>query len=363
MPPPKQPMRAQQPSTHGFGIAFTSPKKRRDKFKTSTVVNLFGRTQEISRLRGVLDKLKRRSEEAPVEEGIMEAVVVDESPAEIPEPEAPWDTLEEPIIVDDPLPSPEFISSSQHPRPPRRIVPNQSTKRQYSNWVDALERLVEPLLEYYSSSLGQIPERIVALRSRCRKSGNCIMKTNLVLCLFQDCDCEDLVQVLVSNGLFPTAPTAPRIAVLIHLLDFYRALFERSCNAIHAMASVLNTFYEWRGFILLNKKGAPIQDAFRRGLGYAAQWYDNLVLRLEKCVDDAVVGADTQIRASDPVDVEHGPFPLSAALDIVPPSVSTSHQPSEIARELTLGECGRLLQQRCPACFGDRLFGQSLEDE
>lgn len=68
------------------------------------------------------------------------------------------------------------------------------------------------------------------------------------------CECEDIFQVLVSNGLFPTAPVFPRMAVAIHLLDFYQALFERSCDAVNAMASALNTYYTRRGYIILNKK-------------------------------------------------------------------------------------------------------------
>lgn len=44
------------------------------------------------------------------------------------------------------------------------------------------------------------------------------------------------------------------MAVSINLLDFYHALFERSCDAINAMATALNTFYGRRGFTLLNTK-------------------------------------------------------------------------------------------------------------
>ncbi|KAG6905287.1 hypothetical protein DXG01_003674 [Tephrocybe rancida] len=324
------PTRGQQPATIGLGVAFTSPKKCRDKLKTSTLVNPFGCAEEILRLRATLNQLKKKKDATPIEEDSVEAVeqpvLQVESPAEIPEPEAPWDTSVQLIVVDDPLPtSPEFVSSIQHPWPPHHIKPNQSTQQ---------------------LSLGEIPKRVVELTSRCDKSGHCTKKTNLVLCLFQDyfeklsvnwCECEDLIQVLVSNGLFPTAPLASCISVSIHLLDFYRALFERSCDAIHAMANTLNTFYEWRGFILLNKKGTPIQDAFRRGLGYMAQWYDNLVLCLEKCVEDVIVKADAQLRENDPLDIDCDHFPLPAALDTLPLSISQEdplHEPSENAQDL-----------------------------
>lgn len=44
------------------------------------------------------------------------------------------------------------------------------------------------------------------------------------------------------------------MAVSINLLDFYTALFERSCDAVNALASALSSFYTRRGFIMLNTK-------------------------------------------------------------------------------------------------------------
>ena len=61
-------------------------------------------------------------------------------------------------------------------------------------------------------------------------------------------------QILVRNGLFPTAPSQIRMAISIDLLDFYTALFERSCDAVNAMAAALNTFYTKHGFHFVNEK-------------------------------------------------------------------------------------------------------------
>lgn len=44
------------------------------------------------------------------------------------------------------------------------------------------------------------------------------------------------------------------MAISIDLLDFYAALFERSCDAVNAMAAALNTFYTKRGFHFVNNK-------------------------------------------------------------------------------------------------------------
>lgn len=42
------------------------------------------------------------------------------------------------------------------------------------------------------------------------------------------------------------------MAVSTDLLAFYRALFERSCDAIHALAHALKTHYARRGFLMTN---------------------------------------------------------------------------------------------------------------
>lgn len=44
------------------------------------------------------------------------------------------------------------------------------------------------------------------------------------------------------------------MAVSVFLLEFYNALFERSCDAINALAGALSTFYARRGFVPLNQK-------------------------------------------------------------------------------------------------------------
>lgn len=44
------------------------------------------------------------------------------------------------------------------------------------------------------------------------------------------------------------------MAVSVNLLDFYSALFERSCDAVNALASALSSYYTRRGFIMLNAK-------------------------------------------------------------------------------------------------------------
>ncbi|KAG6838360.1 hypothetical protein C0991_012303, partial [Blastosporella zonata] len=99
--------------------------------------------------------------------------------------------------------------------------------------------------------------------------------------------------------------------------------------------------------------GVPIRDAFRRGLGYAAQWYDNLVIRLDKQVDDAVVTAEEQIQQ---VKVNRTP-------PSIPPFQELVSQATTASIPLEHAECARVLRQRCPACFGGSIFGRSLEEQ
>ena len=54
---------------------------------------------------------------------------------------------------------------------------------------------------------------------------------DLIRTEFHICNCVSLPQILIRNGLFPTAPFLPRMAVSIDLLDLYSALFDRSADA------------------------------------------------------------------------------------------------------------------------------------
>ncbi|KAJ7349919.1 hypothetical protein DFH08DRAFT_696584 [Mycena albidolilacea] len=54
--------------------------------------------------------------------------------------------------------------------------------------------------------------------------------------------------LLVQNGVFPASPTKVQTGISIDLLGIYRALFERSCDAVTALASALQTIYQRFGF-------------------------------------------------------------------------------------------------------------------
>ncbi|KAJ7593150.1 hypothetical protein C8J56DRAFT_780606, partial [Mycena floridula] len=153
----------------------------------------------------------------------------------------------------------------------------------------------------------------------------------------------------VRHGLFPTAPLRPRIAVSKPLLDFYKALFGRSCDAVHAIAGALNAAYERNGYFLLNQRQEVFEEPFRRSMGAAVQWYDCLQVVNERTVDDVLYdypGPSTSHRSTAP---DPGPSTPHRSIPTSPDKLSRS-------------ECYRLLQKRCPCCFGDKVYGRTFQE-
>ncbi|KAG1793449.1 uncharacterized protein HD556DRAFT_1237822, partial [Suillus plorans] len=132
---------------------------------------------------------------------------------------------------------------------------------------------------------------------------------------------------LLHHGLFPTAPLQPRMAVSVDLLSFYRALFERSCDAINALASALKTHYSRRGF--------QVTDS---------EWYDILQVEIEQQVDTVLQ------HSRDCVAIHRPPQP---------PTVTRNE--SSASTILHFARCAPLLAQRCPACFGGTLYGRPID--
>ncbi|KAJ7575335.1 hypothetical protein C8J56DRAFT_1032566 [Mycena floridula] len=241
----------------------------------------------------------------------------------------------------------------------RRIEPDQETSILYSCWQTLLPQLVAPYQHFqnihHSQPLPLGPQR---LSPRC--FGGCILKTSKVQCLYLDsvyknkvtyCNCQDLCTVLVANGLFPATPDAPRTAFSYGVLEMYKSLFERSCDAINAMSSALQTFYERRGFAFTHKNGALVKDAFRMSLSGAVQWYDCLGVLVTESAARAVAQCAARIEA--------------VSSSAKPPEEEVASEPNDEDDEhmgkLKPGQCAQFLQDLCPACFGGRLFGRTFQ--
>jgi CxC1 like cysteine cluster associated with KDZ transposases len=368
------PSRARLPAaSRGTGKHFTSPIKPRDKKKTATYVVPPGHESKRQRLLEKLQALQHpRSPELTSEQASWDPISLEgddlfstcplQDTNDIPSDSAP------PIdsIADNP--------PLQTAKGKKRILPDAESIHLYTTWTNLLPTVIDSLLQYLTRSVGSPILHVSDLRSKCTQS--CVTKSFTINCLYFDCkslyhsttysdsilstdfksmkvigcDCQTVPQVLVANGLFPTSPSQPRTAVSLDLLDFYQALFERSCDAVNALASALHTFYTRRGFDVLNKDGRPIRDAFRRGLGYAIQWYDCLRVLVQKQVDRALEASDGRIQAVQLPDLDiHNVTAAPSAYSLEPPTV-------------TPGECARILRERCPACFGGTAFGRTLAE-
>ncbi|KAF8452783.1 hypothetical protein L210DRAFT_3608606 [Boletus edulis BED1] len=213
--------------------------------------------------------------------------------------------------------------------PPR--APNPA--RRFDNWKKVIPTLVEPYMQYVAGTHGKPIHPPSDTLSLCAQA--CEKKKNVLTCLYVD--------LLVRFGLFPSAPSQPRIAVSADLLSFYRALFERSCDAVNALASALNAHYLRRGFRLTGRQGYTVQEPFRRSLGRAIQWHDVLHLQIECRLEAAI--AESRAR-------------LSEARLIDKPDLST---PNPSDSPVTQPSCPPILVSRCPACFGGNTFGRPLD--
>ncbi|KAG2737671.1 hypothetical protein P692DRAFT_201672633, partial [Suillus brevipes Sb2] len=219
----------------------------------------------------------------------------------------------------------------------RRIWPDRSTQTLYNSWSTLIPTLVEAQLQYSARTHGKPLEKIQKVISAC-STLTCASKRTSLVCLFLD--------LLIHHGLFPTAPSQPRMAVSLELLSFYRALFERSCDAINALTYALKTYYSRRGFRLTDSKGNEVREPFRRGLGHAVQWYDILQIEVERQIEDLLERYRDQVTRD-------------------PTSSHQSHDPSNSAplpSVLHPGRCSSILVQRCPACFGGIFHGRLTEE-
>lgn len=286
----KHPTRGQQPYTSGLGKVFTTPTKRRNKHKSTTLVAPIGLNIRQKRLMDDIQRLKTLSASTALKS--CSDATLEKSPSK----DDP-DSLDALDLSLEPTCGVPFNFDGRDIDAPvsldpkiRRTLPDATAHELYDRWIARLPSLVSSLSLYVTRTTGVHLEPITSLKSTCMKGQlTCHRKTSTIMCLFFDrtftislfvlttavitiifnpdfknfniesCECVDIFHVLVSNGLFPTSPLRPRMAVSINLLDFYDALFERSCDAVNAMASALNTYYTRRGFVLLNAQvGLPL---------------------------------------------------------------------------------------------------------
>ncbi|EMD37963.1 hypothetical protein CERSUDRAFT_48433 [Gelatoporia subvermispora B] len=385
-------LRNQQPYVPGMGKVFVTPKKRQAKAADQAPVHYMGRDLEIEALKKRLQRLETGcGSRSPTPDASHSAP----GPSSGPVPsdfDIPDISTESPVLHDD---APECPSSpskqsaskdeeTERPRKRRRPAPKAVLESLYSRWQVLLPSLVDPLLAYLRRTAGtSVPPEFQPVHE-CLNQG-CATRMQDVILLFWDhyatvsvpfCACVPLSRVLVTSGMFPMAPSQPRIAVSIDLLDLYLSLFERSGDAVTALARALRHFYMRRGWRILDHNGRPIADPFRKLLGRAIQWYDSLRILIEQTIEDAIDQArslvSNHLASQSPAgstlpNAQSLALSSTTAIDSsnttsIPDHASTSVPADDPRTASPPQSAASILQRRCPACFGSDQWGRPFSD-
>ncbi|KAK7005995.1 hypothetical protein R3P38DRAFT_2556384 [Favolaschia claudopus] len=400
---PKRSTRANQPAAaSGLGTHYTSPIKARNRRKQKVVKGL-GQAQKTAaaalRLHAILHGDDPPSASPPALDHPMD--LGNDQDVEM----NGWE--DEEVIV-----TPSAASAPPRPPLPQHSDTEAAHARLNDAWNALLPLLEIPWVKYYRDTHGGprecIPTEVVYdCTSSCDSPTvtkvKCLYPTHIRYVTFRTCSCKSAAILLVEHGVFPATPSKTQTGVSFDLLDFYRALFERSCDAVTALAAALHTVYERRGFRVLSARvdniHNPTQDPFRRLLTQAVQWSSNLRARVEHKVDVALQAAamrlaaqrrigeasvDSVLTSATLTEASVDSVPTSATLteasvDSVPTSapLSTPIVPTSVTRPeptsaplstppvapmLSAGRASRTLTERCPACFGLTEWGRSLKD-
>ncbi|KAJ7866341.1 hypothetical protein B0H13DRAFT_2561464 [Mycena leptocephala] len=281
-----------------------------------------------------------------------------------------------------------------------------------ADWIDVEEPLFGPLPPSPPS-----PPLVSEVK--------CLYPTHIQHVTVSTCGCKP-VAVLLEHGVFPASPTKTKTGLAIDLLDLYRTLFERSCDAITALqlhfirctSGGVSGFYQGRyvfklliftflSILYLQKASEDehVSDPYRRLLIQAVQWATNLRDRVERKVAAVLTWAESSLSQApeatteaveptstmtsvDPVmTVEPtsmtsatafvdpvATFVASAATedagsgappdcDMPPPDAPRPSPTSGPSPQLKPGRTNRILCERCPACFNLEEWGQPLVNE
>ena len=183
---PQPGTRRAQLVTHGLGRHFESPKRLRDKIRTNTVVNVPGQPSKHRYALARLAQLQSTTDADTSESCDHEAYSTD----------FPWENeaVDDSVMDEDYVPSDTDhsmqdvepgISETQPIISNRRIIPDLSAERLYSNWKCLIPTLVLPFLNYTSRTLGKpLPPHLPYI-SLCKQT-DCERKVTKIICLLFD---------------------------------------------------------------------------------------------------------------------------------------------------------------------------------
>lgn len=106
-------------------------------------------------------------------------------------------------------------------------------------------------------------------------------------------------------------------------------------------------------------KGKAVKEPFRRGLGYAIQWYDSLQTQIAQNIDEALESCE---RRCHEFISGTGSGMSTESMNAEPmSSIENNRGDDHDSVVHSRGQCSRVLQRLCPACFGGTHFGTSFD--
>lgn len=173
MPASLHPKRSQQPVTSGIGLAFTSPVKRRNEQKKSTIrVAPLAHAAKRQLLKARLAQLKAKPNPC------VSIEPVDEQLENIFE-----DEVEDRAEVDMPQDCPDTTDLTPKAR---RVLPDAKANNLYRRWQELIPCLVDPYLRYIEMTIAKELQPVTSVVANCLTPLTCAQHTNKILCLFAD---------------------------------------------------------------------------------------------------------------------------------------------------------------------------------
>jgi hypothetical protein len=124
-------------------------------------------------------------------------------------------------------------------------------------------------------------------------------------------------------------------------------------------------------------QGEIMQDPLRRGLTQAVQWFDCLLVEVERHVDEIVercrnsllnelstIDKASQKPSTHPQSILPSTVPSSSQLNTTATTQASFQTHPQSAKDTTLkpGQCHPYLRRLCPSCFGGNHFGKAVEE-
>lgn len=189
--------RQDQPRGGDLGKHFVSPVKKRAPKRKKQATQSFVPDAKRAAIQAKLDALEREMERGRQAKAQMEARPAEQPVTLDPEPEPhEQDDHDQAPDMGDDLHIPPTITPK-----PKRLVPDKTAKKHYTQWSDLLPTLVGPYLAHVGDTLGKAwvrpPDQLSA---RCARSKNdCSWTTHAVTGLLFGCTCAFLPSCIDSD--------------------------------------------------------------------------------------------------------------------------------------------------------------------